>query len=86
MEYDKDKVDEMVLALLYLTMFEEGQHGPRAWKSHNWDAMDRLHEKGYILDPKSKAKSVTMTPEGARRARKLFEKHFVSGGQNAHHR
>lgn len=27
MEYDKDKVDEMVLALLFLTTFEEGQYG-----------------------------------------------------------
>jgi hypothetical protein len=31
MEYDQDKVDEMVLALLSLTMFEEDQHGARAW-------------------------------------------------------
>lgn len=30
MEYDKDKVDEMVLALLHLTMFEEGEYGARA--------------------------------------------------------
>lgn len=27
MEYDTDKVDEMVLALLYLTMFDENQYG-----------------------------------------------------------
>ncbi len=46
MEYDKDKVDEMVLALLYLTMFDEDQYGARACKSHDWDAMDRLHERG----------------------------------------
>jgi hypothetical protein len=86
MEYDKDKVDEMVLALLYLTMFEEDQHGARAWKSHDWDAMDRLHQKWYISDPKSKAKSVVMTEEGAQRARKLFEKHFMSGDRNARQR
>jgi hypothetical protein len=86
MEYNRDKVDEMVLALLYLTMFREGRQGTRAWKSHDWDAMDRLHEKGYISDPKSKAKSVAMTAEGARRARELFEKHFVNRGQNAHQR
>jgi hypothetical protein len=53
MEYDEGKVDEMVLALLYLTMFDN-KPGWRAWKSHDWDAMDRLHEKGYISDPKSK--------------------------------
>ena len=31
MEYDKDKVDEMALALLYLTTFEEKGYGFRAW-------------------------------------------------------
>jgi hypothetical protein len=35
MEYDKDKVDEMVLALLQLTIVEEGKYGTRAWKSHD---------------------------------------------------
>jgi hypothetical protein len=81
MEYDKDKIDEMVLALLYLTMFDGDQYGARAWKSHDWDAMERLHGKGYISDPKSKAKSVVMTEEGAKRARELFEKHFVKEGR-----
>jgi hypothetical protein len=52
MEYDRDKVDEMVLALLWLTPAGDG----RAWKGHDWDALDRLHAKGYISDPKSKAK------------------------------
>jgi len=50
MEYDQDKVDEMVLALLSLTMFEEDQDGARAWKGHDWVAMDRLHAKGYVSD------------------------------------
>jgi hypothetical protein len=59
MEYDKDKVDEMVLALLYLTTFQQ-QSGLRAWKALDWDVLDRLHQKGYISDPKSKAKSVVM--------------------------
>jgi uncharacterized protein DUF6429 len=82
MEYDKDKVDEMVLALLFLTMFED-KLSQRAWKSHDWDAMDRLCKKGYILDPKSKAKSVVMTEEGARRAKALFQLHFVSAARRA---
>jgi Domain of unknown function (DUF6429) len=76
MDYDKDKVDEMVLALLSLTMFDD-RPAVRAWKGHDWDALDRLHEKGYISDPKSKAKSVLMTEEGARRSQELFEKHFA---------
>ncbi len=56
MDYDRDKVDEMTLALLRLTTFDEDQYGTRAWKGHDWDALDRLHAKGYISDPKSKAK------------------------------
>jgi len=86
MEYDKDKVGEVVLALLYLTMFDEDQYGAGAWKSHDWDAMDRLHQKGYISDPESKAKSVVMTEEGAKRARELFERHFGSEGRCARQR
>ena len=33
-------------------------------RAQSWDAMDRLHAKGYISDPKSKAKSVVLTQEG----------------------
>jgi hypothetical protein len=75
-EYDEDKIDEMVLALLYLTMFED-KPGYRAWKGHDWDSLDRLHAKGYISTPASKAKSVMMTEEGVKRARELFAKHFA---------
>ena len=77
MNYDQAKVDEVVLALLYLTISEEDAWGARAWKSHDWDALDRLHANGYISDPKSKAKSVVLSPEGVRRARELFERHFA---------
>jgi len=38
--------------------------------------LDRLHAKGYISDPATKAKSVVMTEEGAKQAEKLFKKHF----------
>ena len=75
MDYDNEKVDEMVLALLYLTSFKE-QIWIRAWKSHDWGALDRLHEKGYISDPKSKAKSIAMSEEGYKLSEELFKKHF----------
>ncbi|MHB8845349.1 MAG: DUF6429 family protein [Nitrospirota bacterium] len=75
MDYDKDKVDEMTLALLYLVT-EKSKHGCRAWKGFDWATMDRLHEKGLIGDPKSMAKSVILTPEGERRSEELFRKHF----------
>ncbi len=85
MEYDKDKVDEVVLTLLYLTMFDN-KPGWRAWKSHDCGALDRLREKGYISAPKSKAKSVVMTEEGAKRAQELIEKHFMTADRRAHQR
>ena len=75
MDYDKDKVDEVVLALLYLNFFDHDGID-RAWKSFDWDAMDRLHEKGFISDPKSKAKSVIMTENGIEVAEELFNKYF----------
>ena len=32
MDYDKDKVDEAVLAILYLTLHDANPLGGRAWK------------------------------------------------------
>lgn len=73
--YDEDKVAEMVLALLHLNGFRDGP-SIGAWKGFDWDALDGLHEQGYISDPKSKARSVVFSEEGLRRARELFERHF----------
>ena len=77
MEYDKDKVDEVMLALLYLVMHDEKDYGARAWKDFDWETMNRLYEKGFIGNPVGKAKSVVVTPEGCKRARELFEEYFV---------
>lgn len=77
MDFDKDKVDDMTLALLYLVICERVKgFGGRAWKSFDWATLNRLHEKGLIMDPKGKAKSVGMTEEGIKRAEALFVKHF----------
>jgi len=78
MEYNKDKVDELTLALLYLVMHDEDEYGARAWKGFGWDTMNRLHDKGFIGNPVSKAKSVSVTREGCKRAKELFEKHFAN--------
>ena len=75
MDYDEDKVDDAVLALLYLTMWDDRPR-TRAWKGYDWAAMDRLHQKGYIADPKSKAKSVGITQEGQAKAELLFRQLF----------
>jgi hypothetical protein len=78
-EYDEEKVDEYTLALLYLVTHERQEGcGARAWKGFDWDSMNRLHEKGLISNPVSKAKSVAMSEEGFKKAEDLFKKHFVN--------
>lgn len=75
MEYDKDKVDQMVLALMYLVMHSDGD-AVRAWKGFDWETLNRLHEKGLISDPKSKAKSVILSEKAVKLSESLFEKDF----------
>jgi hypothetical protein len=74
MTINERKIDEAVLALLYLTLHEDG----RAWKGFDWKAMNRLHEKGFILDPVNKAKSVVLTDTGIAESKRLFEKLFTT--------
>jgi hypothetical protein len=81
MNYDTEKVDEAVLALLWLTAFREKKDRPwNTWKGHDWEAMNRLHEKGFISDPRNKNKSVGLSDEGARRAEELCGKLFGWSG------
>ena len=71
-----EEIDEAVLALLHLNAFED-RGIVRAWKGMPWEALDRLHECGLILDPKSKAKSVVLTEEGRRAAEGAFRRRFA---------
>jgi hypothetical protein len=70
---DTDRIDDAVLALLYLNLHQCGV----AWKGFDWDAMSRLYEKDLISDPVRKAKSVGLSEAGERRAQELFERMFV---------
>lgn len=72
MDYDRDQVDEIVLALLQRTQTGDG----RAWKGHDWDVFDWPLARGYISNPKTKAKSVVLSKEGDRLSRELFARHF----------
>ena len=76
MNIDQEKVEQAVLALLYLTSFGD-ESGLRAWKGQDWRIMNSLHDKGYISDPATKTKSVVFTEEGAKRSKELFEKPFA---------
>ena len=71
-DLDSDRIDDCVLALLQLTLHQ----GTRAWKGFDYEVMDRLFQKGYILDPRGKAKSVVLTEEGLARSERLFGELF----------
>lgn len=72
MSLDTDKIDDATLALMTLTLHD----GNRAWKGFDWSTLERLHRKGLIANPASKAKSVILTDEGLRRAETLLETMF----------
>ena len=71
-DIDRDRLAETALAILSLTLHDGG----RVWKRLDWDLMDLLHEKGWIVDPRSKAKSVVLTEEGERLAGEFLRKYF----------
>jgi hypothetical protein len=72
---DLESLSEVALAILGLTAFRD-QQVVRAWKGMDWDLLDALYEKGWIADPKGKAKSIVFTDEGARLAEAFLTKHF----------
>jgi hypothetical protein len=70
---DTDRIDDAVLALMYLTLHDGG----RAWKGFDWETTNRLFKKGLISDPVSKAKSVWLSDEAQARSKELFEQMFA---------
>lgn len=80
--FDTDRIDDVVLALLWANAFaDHGAH--RAWKSLNWDALDRLHAKGLISNPRSHAHSVVLDDEAFERGRALFQQWFATAPPQA---
>lgn len=73
MEIDEDRIDDAVLALLWLTL----HNGRCAWKGFDWATTDRLFQKGLIGDPVNKSKSLVLTDEGLRRSEELFQALFT---------
>ena len=73
MEVDEEKIDEAVLALMWLTLHD----GDRAWKGFDWATLERLHQKDLIEDPVDKAKSVVLTQKGLQRSEDLFKARFT---------
>ena len=76
MDYDRQKVDESVLGLLYLNLHDGGAGTSRAWKGFDWEALDRLHQRGLIANPRNKAKSVLLTADGVEACKVAFDRLF----------
>lgn len=88
----QEAINELTLALLYLTSWEEepikgsGIKVRRAWKSADWDALDWLRDQGFV-DGSNKAKSVTLSQSGiyqAKESLRLFGfDYLVDGDETA---
>ena len=72
MPFNQERAGDLVLALMQLTLHEEC----RAWKSYDWDVMNSLCERGFISNPRSRAKSVSLTEEGLARSREMYAKYL----------
>ena len=81
MPYDKDKVDEATLALLYLSLTRAPDGGGRAWKAYDLQTLTRLHQKGWLAPPKTRDITVNLTPAGVQQAETFFRKYFA-GAEN----
>lgn len=72
MAIDTDRIDDAILALLYLGLHDQN----RAGNGFDREALGRLHAKGMIADPAVSPESVILEPEGLRRSKELFESMF----------
>ncbi len=74
---------DMTLAMLYLTRFKEHSRSSsedqlfRAWKSYDWDTLDKLSEEELIIDRHGN-KSLYLTEEGVEKAKEILEKYGIS--------
>ena len=84
----EEAIEELSLALLYLTRFQDGD-GSRfdeiSWKNYDLDTIDRLDEAGYIINPQSRRggsyKYAYMTEKGRDKAREILNEFKLSDYQ-----
>lgn len=73
MDHHENRIAEADSALLAAFSFAGG----RACEGFDFQVMDRLHAQGRINDPRSRAKSVWLAPEGPERGRLCAQSLFV---------
>ena len=84
----EEKIEELTLLLLYLTAWEEPGYAYNnqgeiseqkfysSYKGYSFDALNKKKKKNYLYGSKYKNKSVTLTPEGVKQAKKLMKKYL----------
>jgi hypothetical protein len=80
-DFNTDLLDDLVLALLWFNGSEAKFGGHTAWKSLPWDALDRLHARGLIGEPRRKSYSVALDDEAWQRGQAMFEQWFGTPAQ-----
>ncbi len=76
----QEAIDDLTLALLYLTRFNDGEgshFNEIAWKNYAFDSIERLDKEEFIIDPKrnrgGRYKYAYLTEKGRERARALLK-------------
>ena len=73
---------DLTLAMIYLTRFKEkGRLRSEnqlfhAWKSYDWDTLDKLSEEELIIDRHGN-KSLYLTEEGEQKAKEILEQYGI---------
>ena len=73
---------DLTLALIYLTRFKErgrlrfDDQLFRAWKSYDWNTLDKLSEEELIIDRHGN-KSLYLTEEGETKAKEILEQYGI---------
>jgi hypothetical protein len=75
LEYDQEKVNDMTLALLWLTSFKDPV-GVRAWKGKTGIRWNEFTQRASSLIPRAKPNRLSCE-KGEERSRALFAKHFA---------
>ena len=75
-------IHDLSLALLYLTRFKDGRVKSedqlfRAWKSYDWDTLDKLCEEELIIDRHGN-KSLYLTEEGETKAKAVLDQYGIN--------
>lgn len=70
-------MDELTLILLYLTSWKETDTLRASWRNYDFDALDRLEEKGPVIRRSRGAKPVLLPEESIETVERLMRKYGV---------